>query len=151
MKAPAVPSLTAQIVAFPASHTPPAPPPDRPELGTALSFHSDRDIRMMEIAARLGIAHQTRQTIVQKLRNLANHHGLPLPRSIRFWKGQATTGPKSIHANSIWDRYPVDCWFDERTAPATRARLATVSHDRLRAGLAARAAEIAQIGARPGA
>lgn len=131
----------AEILAFPTPSVPPPTPSIQPPL-PALS-RSVRDIALPEIAHRLGIERLEAATIVKHLRTLATGKGFPLPRTARFWRGEEVCGPKRIVARSIWNRYEVDQWFEDRDPPAARAVKQRLRQEALREEMAGRAAAAA--------
>ncbi len=132
----------AEILAFPAPSAPiPINPDPQPRL--PVLARSVRDIGLPEIAHRLGLDRLERATIVKHLRSLALGKGFPLPRTARFWRGEEVCGPKRIVAGSIWNRYEVDQWFENRDPPATRAARQRLRQEALREEMAGRAAAVA--------
>ena len=132
----------AEILAFPAPSAPlhinPAPQPPLPVLSRSV-----RDLGLPEIAHRLGLDRLEAATVVKHLRNLALGKGFPLPRTARFWRGEEVCGPKRIVAGSIWNRYEVDQWFEDRDPPAARASRRRHRQEALREEMAGRAAAAA--------
>lgn len=130
----------AEILAFPGSGGPPPLPSSDPP---PLLNRAARDIGLAEIAYRLGLDTLQPATIVKHLRNLALSRGFPLPRSTRFWQGQPVSGPRLIVTSSVWNRYEVDKWFEDRDPPAARAGRAAARREMLRAEMQERAAGVA--------
>lgn len=79
------------------------------------------DVRVGEIARRLGIADEAWRTIITKIRLLNSRYGFPDPRTPRFVKGEMRTGPDAIVRRSLFPRARVEEWFDNHRAPAQRA------------------------------
>ena len=85
--------------------------PSLPALATS-------DVRMAEIARRLGIADEAWRTIIAKIRLLNQSYGFPAPRNPRIVKGVMRTGSDAIIQRSIFPRARVEEWFDNHRAPA---------------------------------
>lgn len=79
------------------------------------------DVKMAEIARRLGIADEAWRTIIDKIRLLNLRYGFPAPRNPRFVKGVMRTGPDAIVRRSLFPRARVEEWFDNHRAPAQGA------------------------------
>lgn len=133
----------AEILAFPKSGGPPPLPPADAADQRCQPARARLDIGLAEIAHRLGLDRLQPATIVKHLRNLAASRGFPLPRSTRFWQGQPVSGPRLIVTSSVWNRYEVDKWFEDRDPPAARAGRSAARRDLLRAEMQARAAGVA--------
>lgn len=131
----------AEILAFP---TPSAPPPtSSTQPALPVLSRSVREIALPEIAHRLGIDRLEAATVVKHLRSLAQAKGFPLPRTARFWRGEEVCGPQRIVARSLWNRYEVDQWFEDRDPPAARATRQRLRQEALREEMASRAAAAA--------
>jgi hypothetical protein len=78
---------------------------------------------LADVAGPLGLGHFAIRTIIEKLRLLAEHDGMPLPRTPRFVDGRQLQGPFAIHAHSRWDAGEFDAWLHGRHpgAPAVAA------------------------------
>lgn len=87
------------------------PRPSLPALATS-------DVRMAEIARRLGIADEAWRTIIAKIRLLNQSYGFPAPRNPRIVKGVMRTGSDAIIQRSIFPRARVEEWFDNHRSPA---------------------------------
>jgi hypothetical protein len=97
------------------------------------------EVNLCFVARRLGIIDQAPRTIIAKVRLLAANCGFPLPKTPRFVKGARLTGPDSIHAGSIWDRDPVECWFEDDRPPPEAAAAALVRRNAAAEEMARRA------------
>jgi hypothetical protein len=73
-----------------------------------------------DLARALKLAHLSSRTVIDKLRALAKHDGMPLPCTPRIECGMPIHGPRSIYGKSRWDAGEVDAWLDGRgpAAPA---------------------------------
>jgi hypothetical protein len=120
-----------------ANFTTPAPPIDnRPVLS--------RDYKTMsfgEMTRELGYDKHGQRTQINKLRALADHAGMPLPKNPRISHGRPAVGSANIVTASLWDRGTFLAWRDFYTVPP-----AAVSAGRsfsVRNTLAANAAAVA--------
>jgi hypothetical protein len=118
----------------------PADAAPRPQL--AVHF---RNMPLREVVAELGFQHHTTRTAIEKLRALARHSGMPLPRNPRMVHGVPVAGADNICARSIWDRGEFLAWRDfhrtgSMSAVATPPTVARHQHGQLRDRLARRAA-----------
>jgi hypothetical protein len=96
-----------------------------------------------DVARDLKIAHfRCVRTIIEKLRVLAEHDGMPLPVTPRIERGRMIKGPRSIHMHSRWDAGEFDAWLDRRS-PSGPAAAGTVPPP-IRAAMQARALELAR-------
>jgi len=93
------------------------PRPSLPALAASPVLHTS-DVRMAEIARRLGIADEAWRTIIAKIRLLNQSYGFPAPRNPRIVKGVMRTGSDAIIQRSIFPRARVEEWFDNHRAPA---------------------------------
>lgn len=78
-----------------------------------------------DLARSLGLAHKKSiRTIIDTLRALARHSGMPLPRTPRVVRGRPLAGPQVICKDSRWDAGEIDAWLDGRgpAGPAGAAR-----------------------------
>lgn len=73
-----------------------------------------------DLARALRLTHLSSRTVIDKLRALARHDGMPLPCTPRIERGVPIHGPRSIYGRSRWDAGEVDAWLDGRgpAAPA---------------------------------
>jgi hypothetical protein len=93
---------------------------------------------LADVARPLGMLHLSIRTIIDNLRALAKHDGMPLPRTPRVIKGVPVSGVDMICKQSRWDAGEIDAWLDGRgrgPAAPTPAMLPTP----LRQEMAARA------------
>jgi hypothetical protein len=74
-----------------------------------------------DVARPLGLLDFAIRTIIEKLRLLAEHDGMPLPRTPRIVDGRPMRGPRAIHYHSRWDAGEFDAWLYGRHpgAPAS--------------------------------
>lgn len=87
-----------------------------------------------DLARPLGLLDRPVRHIVDTLRALHRHEGLPLPHSPRIVNGRPLAGADTICKAALWDAGEVDAWLDHRNPPppavaaarthALRARLA---------------------------
>lgn len=86
---------------------------------------------LADVARRLGLLDFSIRTIVDKLRTLARHDGMPLPRTPRIVKSEPLRGPLVIYSRSRWNAGEFDAWLENRgPAPTTPAPLApALIHD----------------------
>lgn len=95
-----------------------------------------------DVARRLHLNHhRTLRTVITKLRTLAAHDGMPLPRNPRIYDDVVIRGPRSICSTSLWDAGEFDAWLADRHPPSPA--LAMVDQRAIRTDLAARAASLA--------
>lgn len=102
----------------------PLPVRDTHPAGTmrdAPPFHATRASRMTvtDLAQRLALDRHTPRVILDKLRSLARHSGLPLPLNPRIVDGVPKSGPDKICAASLWDRGQILAWLDHGGTPGT--------------------------------
>lgn len=90
-----------------------------------------------DVAQQLRISHLDVRTIIDKLRLLAAHDGMPLPDNPRTWGREIVNGPQSICRASLWDAGRFDAWLDNRHPPSPAA--AAIAAGQLRDQLAANA------------
>lgn len=69
---------------------------------------------LADIARPLGLAHRPIRSIIDTLRKLAKHDGMPLPRTPRVVRDTVVRGPDSIVKASRWDAGQFDAWLDGR-------------------------------------
>lgn len=69
---------------------------------------------LADIARPLGLLHKSIRTIIDALRVLAKHDGMPLPRTPRIVSGKPVKGPNSICKDSRWDAGEIDAWLEGR-------------------------------------
>jgi len=102
--------------------------------------HRLRQYGLADCARPLGLSEFAIRTIIEKLRLLAEHDDMPLPRTPRFVEGRKIDGPHAIHAHSRWDAGEFDAWLHGRhpAAPAVAA-------DAVRAEMAQRAERMATV------
>lgn len=67
-----------------------------------------------DVARALSLLDYSPARIIEKLRALALHSGMPLPRNPRIVKGVPVRGARSIHRRSKWDAGAFDAWLDGR-------------------------------------
>ncbi len=98
----------ARGIPAPAPALPPAVPLARASLWT-----------VMDLAHRLALDRHTPRVVIEKLRALAAHAGLPMPVNPRIIGGRPATGTARICAASLWDKGQVLAWLDNGgTTPA---------------------------------
>ena len=97
---------------------------------------------LADVARALYLSDLPIRAIIEKLRLLAAHDDMPLPRNPRFFAGRPINGPQSIHARSLWDAGEYDAWLNGRHPGAPAADLAQLPGS-LREELRARAQQIA--------
>lgn len=137
------PLRTANILAFPRKSGAPATIPVAPAQLPVMSLRW-RDITLADVIAELGLQQHSTRTAIEKLRALARHSGLPLPRNPRIVDGVPVAGADNICARSVWDRGEFLAWRDfHRTAASTPPGIARPHRAQLRRTLAARAQSIA--------
>lgn len=86
-----------------------------------------------DVARPLGLRHKSTRVIIDTLRTLAKHEGMPLPRTPRLEKGALIRGPRCIVKNSRWDAGEFDAWLDGRgPSPVTATASAPTVRDALR-------------------
>lgn len=110
----------------------PIGPPDAPR--RIIGGGRTTGYTLADVARPLALSDFAIRTIIEKLRLLAEHDGMPLPRTPRFVDNRPIRGPRMIHANSRWDAGEFDAWLEGRHPGAPAA-----VNDRLRAELAGRA------------
>jgi hypothetical protein len=97
------------------------------------------------IAKQLGMANRPRRAVIDRVRALADPRSpapFPLPKTPRFKAGERITGPRSIDAHSIWDRDPVEIWFEDDRPPAESASLVAIRRSNVAEQLSARALQL---------
>ncbi|MCP3730408.1 hypothetical protein M9978_08200 [Sphingomonas sp. MG17] len=85
-----------------------------------------------DIARALKLTDKPR-TVIDKLRALARHDGMPLPITPRLERGRPIHGPRSIYARSRWDAGEIDAWLDGRGPAAPAQPVARPIRDEMRA------------------
>jgi hypothetical protein len=125
--------VMAEIVSFPGSVLPrfvpgnPAPPLAAAVLEQPLSLLPATGGRRGEyalgdVARELKLSHLSIRTIIDHLRILARHDGMPLPTTPRAVGQRPVHGPASIWKKSRWDAGRFDAWLDDRGGdPSTPA------------------------------
>jgi hypothetical protein len=117
----------ATLLHFPPNR-PPARPPEAPATTVASSVPATGGRRgeyaLADVARPLGLLHRPVRSIVETLRVLARHEGMPLPRSPRIVKGKPLSGPRAICRASRWDAGEFDAWLDGRGPAAPSVPLA---------------------------
>lgn len=99
MFAPQAAPMPDNILAFPGVEIPTAQPSPRDRMSFA------------EVARDLAIDGYRRDAqIIEKLRSLHRHSGMPLPENPRFIKGVPCKGADNICARSIWSRRKFMAW-----------------------------------------
>jgi hypothetical protein len=121
----------------------PAAAPEAAAPAVRLAMHH-RNMALREVVADLGFQHHTTRTAIEKLRALARHSGMPLPRNPRVVHGVPVAGADNISARSIWDRGEFLAWRDFHRnggmpAAATPPAIPRHQHNQLRDRLANRA------------
>lgn len=109
----------ATLYDFPGSARPKLPPPvSAPvrEAAANLPATGGRggEYALADIARPLGLLHRPIRTIIATLRLLAEHDGMPLPRTPRVVRKAIIKGPDSIVQASRWDAGLFDAWLDGR-------------------------------------
>lgn len=102
-----------------ASARPPRPAPVLPATGGRRGEYAVGDL-----ARELKIAHHSVRVVIEKLRALAKHDGMPLPVTPRIERGQPIHGPRAIYGKSRWDAGQIDAWLDGRGPAAPAAPVA---------------------------
>jgi hypothetical protein len=97
-----------------------------------------------DVARDLSLSHFAVRSIIAKLRALAEHDGMPLPRTPRVVEGRAVTGPDSIYCRSRWDAGEFDAWLDSRSPSGPAAAGMPHLAPPIRAAMQQRALEIAR-------
>lgn len=97
-----------------------------------------------DVARPLGLSHFAVRTIIDKLRVLAKHDGMPLPRTPRIVDHKPVTGPESIYCKSRWDAGEFDAWLDDRRPSGPAGALPPVPQP-VRDAMRARALQIANV------
>lgn len=95
-----------------------------------------------DIARQLRMAHLGTRTIIAKLRALAAHDRMPLPRTPRVIEGKPVHGPDSIYRLSRWDAGEFDAWLDGRS-PTSPAGAPAILATPIREDMRRRAAQLA--------
>ena len=78
----------------------------------AINVAARRYMDLAEVARRLCMEDCARRTLIDRLRGLHDHAGMPLPRNPRFVGGRPAAGAQAIHAGSRWDRGEMLAWLD---------------------------------------
>lgn len=104
--APAKPAMPA----IPGISTTTVRPPILPR--PAIDVAARRHVTVAEAARKLAMADCAPRTIIDRLRALYDHAGLPDPDNHRFVKGVPILGARRIHAGSLWDRGRFLAWLD---------------------------------------
>lgn len=128
------------ILTFPEPAKPAMPPvrqPVRPPVRSrpAINVAARRHITVTEAAVKLAMTGCTQRTIIDHLRALYEHCGLPDPDNHRFVRGAPVLGARRIHAGSLWDRGRFLAWLDN--GDGGRAAAAPIDHPGAAAGNAA--------------
>lgn len=109
----------ATLYNFPGSarQTPPHPVPApvrEPAANLPATGGRGGEYALADIARPLGLLHRPIRTIIDTLRALAKHDGMPLPRTPRVERDKVIKGPNSIVKASRWDAGLFDAWLDGR-------------------------------------
>jgi hypothetical protein len=130
------------------SSTSDIPPADEaagpPSAGLATTGGRRGEYALGDVARDLSLAHFAVRSIIEKLRALAKHDGMPLPRTPRVVEGRTITGPDSIYCKSRWDAGEFDAWLDSRSPSGPAAAGAIGLPPPIRAAMQARAQELAR-------
>jgi hypothetical protein len=78
----------------------------------AIDVAARRHVTVAEAARKLAMTDCAARTIIDRLRALYEHCGLPDPDNHRFVKGAPVLGARRIHAGSLWDRGRFLAWLD---------------------------------------
>ncbi|ODU29008.1 hypothetical protein [Sphingopyxis sp. SCN 67-31] len=105
--------------------------PRRPRIDIAARRH----VTVTEAAQKLAMADCASRTIIDRLRALYDHYGLPDPDNHRFVRGVPVLGARRIHAGSLWDRGRFLAWLDN--GDGGNAAAAPVGHPAPAVGSAA--------------
>ena len=97
---------------------------------------------LADVARPLGLHHKSIRTIIDTLRALARHSGMPLPRTPRVVSGKPLAGPQVICKDSRWDAGEIDAWLDGRGPAGPAAAAAPSLPMPIRAEMAQRALRI---------
>lgn len=100
------------------------------------------EVNLTAIARRLGIVDAAPRNIIRKVRLLADKHSFPLPKTPRFVNDVRMAGADSIDARSIWDRDPVDLWFENDRPPMEAAAVTFARRSAARDDMRARAQQL---------
>ena len=74
-----------------------------------------------DVARELSLSHLSIRVIIDHLRCLAEHDGMPLPTTPRVVQGRPVHGPACIWSKSRWDAARFDAWNEGRNGPVTPA------------------------------
>lgn len=128
--------------------TPPAPPAPPAGRAPRRAFATWRDMALADVIAELGLGAYATRTAIDKLRALAVHSGMPLPRNPRTTGGVPATGADNICARSIWDRGEWLAWRDfHRSGTNAIGKAPPAPSEREQARLRERLANRARAGA----
>lgn len=97
-----------------------------------------------DVARQLRMSHLGTRTIIAKLRALAQHEQMPLPRTPRVIDGKPVRGPDCIYRLSRWDAGEFDAWL-EGSSPTSPAGAPAVLAAPIREDMRRRAAQIAGV------
>ena len=104
----------ATVLQFPGE--PPRPPMPEGKAARARPLavtHGRRgEYALADVARELKLSHFSVRSIIEKLRALAKHAAMPLPRTPRFVLGQPVLGPRAICRASRWDAGEIDAWIE---------------------------------------
>jgi hypothetical protein len=92
----------------------------------AINIAARRHVTVAEAARKLAMTDCAARTIIDRLRALYDHAGLPDPDNHRFVKGVPILGARRIHAGSLWDRGRFLAWLDN--GDGGRAASAPLGH-----------------------
>lgn len=123
----------------PRRHAAPLPPDTKPLPATA---GRGGQYALADVARPLGLHHKSIRTIIDTLRALARHSGMPLPRTPRVVCGKPLAGPQVICKDSRWDAGEIDAWLDGRGPAGPAAAVAPCLPTPIRADMARRALQI---------
>lgn len=120
----------------------------------AIDVAARRYVTVTEAAQKLAMADCAPRTIIDHLRALYDHAGLPDPENHRFVRGIPAIGAARIHAGSKWDRGRFLAWLDNgdggRGADVPHDRPAPAANGATRRRLADQAARLIENERRPG-
>lgn len=96
---------------------------------------------LADVARPLSMLHRPVRAIIDALRALHLHDGMPLPRTPRIVRGKPIHGAQMICRGSRWDAGEFDAWLEGRGPASPAPALAQP----IRREMAARAAKLALV------
>lgn len=95
----------------------PRPVPLVPPVAAPAFAARRRSYTLDDVIALCGLDGLSRRVAVDRLRELAQQAGMPLPKNPRRWQGVLQVGPLAIGTRSVWCALRFDAWLD-RPRPA---------------------------------